>query len=303
MYSIEIEGLDKYYGKFKALDSINMNIRPGEALGFLGPNGAGKTTTIRILLGLLKKSKGNIKVLGHDPWNDSVKVQKNLAYVPGDVHLWPNLTGGEIIDFFINLRGKVDKVRRDELIKRFELDPRKKCSTYSKGNRQKVGLISAFASDVDLYILDEPTSGLDPLMSSVFQEMVKELKSQGKTILMSSHILDDVDKLCDRVSIIREGRIVETKSINDLKHMSILNIEVETDRKINNLLQFTTTSDINIRENYASFSIESSELNQVMSHLTSFGIKKITSTPPSLESIFMSHYGDESEGGIKVEKK
>lgn len=297
MNSIEIRNLNKYFGSFQALKNVDMTIKPGEALGFLGPNGAGKSTTIRVLLGLLRKSSGTVKVFGKDAWDDSVEIHKKLAYVPGDVHLWPNLTGGEVIDLFLSLRGKVDKNRKKALIERFELDPKKKCHTYSKGNRQKVGLISAFASNVDLYVLDEPTSGLDPLMSNVFQECVKEMKKEGKTILMSSHIMDDVEKLCDRISIIRKGVIVETGSLSQLRHMTRLNIDVHTENSVQNLLQFASIEDIEMKNDQTTFTIESHELNAVLSHLIQFGIKNITSTPPSLESLFMKHYGEDLKKG------
>ena len=293
MNNVEIVNLSKYYGNFLALKNVNMTIKKGEALGFLGPNGAGKTTTIRVMLGLLRKSSGSVKIFEKDAWDDSVEIHKRVAYVPGDVHLWPNLTGGEVIDLFCSLRGTIDKKRKKELIEAFELDAKKKCHTYSKGNRQKVGLISAFASDVDLYILDEPTSGLDPLMSSIFQHYIKEMKDAGRTILMSSHIMDDVEKLCDRISMIRKGVIVETGSLSQMRHMSRLTIEVSTEKPINNLIQFSSIEDIKSNNTLASFTIESSELNAVMAHLLQFGIKNITSTPPSLESLFMKHYGDD----------
>jgi len=219
---IEIKNLKKNFGKMEALTNVNMEIKKGEVVGFIGPNGAGKTTTIRVLLGILKATEGTASIFGKDTWKDAVEIHKDIAYVPGDVALWPNLTGGEVIDFFINLRKKgINKERRDELIKRFDFDPSKKCNTYSKGNRQKVALIAAFSCDADLYILDEPTSGLDPLMEKVFVECVQELKKQGRSVLLSSHILSEVEKLCDRVYIIRKG---ETKEISqkDIKCASSL---------------------------------------------------------------------------------
>lgn len=215
---IEIVNLKKNYGKFTALHDVNITVKKGEVFGFIGPNGSGKTTTIRVLLGILQATAGTAKVFGLDAWKDAVEIHKRIAYVPGDVNLWPTLTGGEVIDLFVNLRGqKVNKERREKLIKAFEFDPSKKCNTYSKGNRQKVALIAAFASDADLLILDEPTSGLDPLMEKVFQDCVAEQKAAGKSILLSSHILSEVEKLCDRVAVIREGRIIETGTMADLK--------------------------------------------------------------------------------------
>ena len=210
MSILQVSNLTKKFGKFTALDRISLQVNKGEVYGFIGPNGAGKTTAIRILLGILKASNGEAAIFGKDVWNDAVEIHKKVAYVPGDVNLWPNLTGGEVIDLFIKLRRSRGKTRRNELIKRFDLDPTKKCRTYSKGNRQKVALIAAFASDADLYILDEPTSGLDPLMENIFQEYVMEAKKEGKSVLLSSHILSEVEKLCDKVSIIREGKIIES---------------------------------------------------------------------------------------------
>lgn len=214
---IKVTGLRKSFGKVTALDGFDLAVRRGEVHGFLGPNGAGKSTTIRILLGVMRKTGGKAELFGEDPWRRSVKLHKRLAYVPGDVSFWPNLTGGEIIDVIGRLRGGLDEVRRKRLLERFELDPSKKFSTYSKGNRQKVALVAALASDVELYILDEPTSGLDPLMEQVFQEEIRALKKEGKTILLSSHILSEAEALCDRVTIIREGKAVSVLTLAELK--------------------------------------------------------------------------------------
>jgi len=222
---VSVEGITKRFGKFTALQDVNMEVHPGEVVGFIGPNGAGKTTTIRVLLGILQATSGSAKIFGLDTWKSAVEIHKKIAYVPGDVSLWPNLTGGEVIDFFINLRGNgINKERRDDLIKRFDFDPTKKCNTYSKGNRQKVALIAAFATDADLYILDEPTSGLDPLMEHVFQQCVAEVKKAGKSVLLSSHILTEVEKLCDRVYIIRKGKVEELskKEISGMKTLEDL---------------------------------------------------------------------------------
>lgn len=293
MNVVEVNRLTKFYGKVQALNEVNMNLEQGEVLGFLGPNGAGKTTTIRVLLGLLKKTSGTVKLFGKDAWDHSVEVHRRLAYVPGDVHLWPNLTGGEVIDVFGKLRGGLNPARRKELIQRFELDPTKKCSTYSKGNRQKVGLISAFASDVDLYILDEPTSGLDPLMSSVFQECVYEMKRAGKSVLMSSHILADVEKLCDRISIIRKGRIVESGSLKEMRHMTQISVEVETGTSLLGMEQIAGVSGLMVNGAKAKFKVDGDKIDPVMSHLLKHKIRFITVTPPTLEEIFMKHYGDD----------
>lgn len=214
---IETKGLIKTFGKVAALDGFDLSVRSGEVHGFLGPNGAGKSTTIRVLLGLLRKTDGDVSLFGKDPWKESVDLHKRLAYVPGDVSFWPNLTGGEIIDILGRLRGGLDETRRKRLLTRFELDPTKKFRTYSKGNRQKVALVAALASDVELYILDEPTSGLDPLMEQVFQEEIRALKNDGKTVLLSSHILSEAEALCDRVTIIRDGKTANVYTLAELK--------------------------------------------------------------------------------------
>lgn len=213
MSLLKVTNLTKKFGKFKALDGVNLELNAGEVLGFIGPNGAGKSTTIRVLLGIIKATNGEVKIFSKDAWQDAVDIHKRVAYVPGDVNLWPNLTGGEVIDLFIKLNGTANKAKREELIEKFDLDPSKKCRTYSKGNRQKVALVAAFSSDADLFILDEPTSGLDPLMEKVFQECVLDVKRQGKSVLLSSHILSEVEKLCDRVSIIRQGKIIESGTL------------------------------------------------------------------------------------------
>jgi len=217
MHTIEINGLVKRFGKFTALSNVNMTVDPGEVRAFLGPNGAGKTTTIRCLLGTLKATEGNVKLFGQDAWKDAVELHKRLAYVPGDVNLWPNLTGGEVIDLFLSLRGsKIDPARRAKYLELFQLDPTKKCRTYSKGNRQKVALVAAFAANAELYILDEPTSGLDPLLEKVFQDCVQELKGDGKSVLLSSHIMSEVERLADKISIIRAGEIMACDTLENL---------------------------------------------------------------------------------------
>jgi len=215
--TLQVTNLVKNYGKFTALNNVSLQVGEGEVFGYIGPNGAGKTTTIRVLLGILQATKGGAEVFGLDAWKDAVEIHKRIAYVPGDVNLWPNLTGGEVIDLFISLRGKIDKARRERMIKAFDLDPTKKCRTYSKGNRQKVALVAAFASDADLFILDEPTSGLDPLMGEIFVEQVLELKKNGRSIFLSSHILSEIERLCDRVGIIMKGNLIKTGTLEELK--------------------------------------------------------------------------------------
>ncbi|OLO26779.1 ABC transporter ATP-binding protein [Alkalihalophilus pseudofirmus] len=293
MSVLELKHITKKFGNFVALDGVNLELNQGEVLGFIGPNGAGKSTTIRVILGLLRKTGGEAKLFGKDPWKDAVDLHKRLAYVPGDVHLWPNLSGGEVIDLFGNLRGSMNTKRRSELIERFDLDPRKKCRTYSKGNRQKVALISAFASDVDLFILDEPTSGLDPLMEMVFQDCVAEAKAAGKTILLSSHILAEVERLCDRVSIIKKGKVVESGTLGELRHLTRTTVTVETGRQMVGLQDLQTVFDVSVEGKKAQFQVDSQNLDSVLRHLLPFEIKTLTSTPPSLEDLFMRHYDNE----------
>jgi ABC-2 type transport system ATP-binding protein len=294
--AISVSGLVKTFGHTRALDGLDLSVETGEVHGFLGPNGAGKSTTIRVLLGLLRADGGEATLLGGHPWRDAVELHRRLAYVPGDVNLWPNLTGGEAIDLFAALRGGLDKRRRDELLERFQLDPSKKARTYSKGNRQKVAVVAAFASDVELYILDEPTSGLDPLMEAVFQECVREVKERGRTVLLSSHIFSEVEALCDRVSIIRQGRTVESGTLADLRHLTRTAISVETTHPITGLLEVSGVHDAQVDTTRAKFDVDTSELDHVLRYLTRFEVRTLTSAPPSLEELFMRHYGDELAG-------
>lgn len=233
-------------------------------------------------------------MFGKDPWRDAVELHRRISYVPGDVHLWPNLTGGEAIDLLSRLRGKADPKLRDRLLQRFELDPTKKCRTYSKGNRQKVALVAAFASNSEFYMMDEPTSGLDPLMERHFQECVAEIKAQGKTVLLSSHILAEVEKLCDRVAIIREGKIVESGTLSQLRHLTRTVINVETGRKMKGLDSLPGVHHVVEYGNQAEFQIDSSEMDRVLQFLIQFEVKALTSAPPTLEQLFMRHYGEEA---------
>lgn len=294
MAVISVRDLTKKFGKFTALNKVNLELEKGDIYGFIGPNGAGKTTTIRILLGILKASGGKATVFGQDVWKDAVSIHKNLAYVPGDVKLWPNLTGGELIDLFIKLRGSNNKTRRDELIERFQLDPTKKCRTYSKGNRQKVALIVAFASDADLYILDEPTSGLDPLMEQIFQELILEARDQDKTILLSSHILHEVEKLCNKVSIIREGQIIEAGDLKKLRHLTRTRMEVETKRQLEGFDRVKGVHDLYVKDKTVYFQVDSEEINNVIKFISPFEILRLESAPPTLEDLFMRHYRGEA---------
>ncbi|SEN55859.1 ABC transporter ATP-binding protein [Nonomuraea pusilla] len=289
--AIAVTGLVKAYGPVRALDGLDLTVRTGEVHGFLGPNGAGKSTAIRILLGLIRATSGSARVLGGDPWDDAVALHRRLAYVPGDVELWPNLTGGEAIDVLGRLRGGLDARRRNELIERFELDPRKKARTYSKGNRQKVALVSAFAADVDLLILDEPTTGLDPLMEAVFQQVVAEAKAAGHTILLSSHILAQVENLADRVTIIRSGRAVESGTLERLRHLTRTTIVATTAAPVTGLdrlpgVHAPAADGENVR-----FSVDSEHLDAAVRHLAGFGVRSLVSHPPTLEELMLRHYG------------
>ncbi|QKY71040.1 ABC transporter ATP-binding protein [Lentibacillus sp. CBA3610] len=296
MALLKTENLTKAFGNFKAVDNINIEVRKGEVYGFIGPNGAGKSTTIRVLLGMLKATGGKASIFGQDVWKDAVAIHKRIAYVPGDVNLWPNLTGGEVIDLFMKLRGgSVNKERRDEMIEKFKFDPSKKCRTYSKGNRQKVSLIAAFASDADLYILDEPTSGLDPLMERTFQECVMEARNEGKSILLSSHILSEVERLCDRVGIIREGQIIESGSLDELRHLTRTHMTVETKQQVSGLEDMRGVHDVDINNETISLQVNTEELDDVIRYISQFGVVKLESAPPTLEDLFMRHY--EGAGG------
>ncbi|MCM3708504.1 MULTISPECIES: ABC transporter ATP-binding protein [Cytobacillus] len=300
MSLLKVTGLTKKFGKFTALNGVNLEVNAGEVLGFIGPNGAGKSTTIRVLLGILKATDGEVKLFDMDAWQDAVDIHKRVAYVPGDVNLWPNLTGGEVIDLFIKLNGTGNKSKREELIAKFDLDPSKKCRTYSKGNRQKVALIAAFSSDADLFILDEPTSGLDPLMEKVFQECVLEVKRQGKSVLLSSHILSEVEKLCDRVSIIRQGRIIESGTLSELRHLTRTQMLVDTKRPITDLHDLNGVHAIEGSEHGVAFQVDTAEMDAVIRHISPFGITRLECAPPTLEDLFMRHYeGEKDTGGVR----
>ena len=288
--SLQITNLTKKFGKLVALENISLDVKEGEVFGYIGPNGAGKTTTIRTILGILKATQGSVKVFGKDAWKDAVEIHKKIAFVPGDVNLWPNLTGGEVIDLFVNLRGSHDKERREQLIKKFELDPTKKCRTYSKGNRQKVALIAAFASDVDLYILDEPTSGLDPLMGSIFNECVLEQKNKGKGVFLSSHIMSEVEHLCDRVGIVREGKIVEVGTLSEMRHLTRVKMDIVTEKPIEGLETLEGVHNIVADSEGLSFQVDNSSISTVVSYISKYGVKKLNSAPPSLEDMFMQYY-------------
>jgi len=294
-YSLEITDLTKKFGKLTALSGISLTVDKGEVFGYIGPNGAGKTTTIRVLLGILKATGGGAKVFGMDAWRNAVEIHKRIAYVPGDVNLWPNLTGGEVVDLFVNLRGKADKARREKLLGMFDLDPSKKCRTYSKGNRQKVALVAAFASDAELYILDEPTSGLDPIMGQVFQECVTEQKNLGKGVFLSSHIMSEVEQLCDRVGIIRNGKLVEKGTLSELRHLTRVTMKVETARPVEGLADMPGVHEASPSADALTytFHVDSGEVGSVVAHVAKFGVVKFESAQPTLEDLFMRHYTED----------
>lgn len=289
---IDIRGLVKSFGSFRALDGLDLQVRPGEVHGFLGPNGAGKSTTIRVLLGLLRRDGGEVRLLGDDPWSRAAELHRRLAYVPGDVNLWPNLTGGEVIDLLGRLRGGLDERRRAELLERFDLDPTKKGRSYSKGNRQKVALVAALSSDVELLLLDEPTSGLDPLMEAVFRDCVDEFRSEGHTVLLSSHILAEVERLCDRVSIIRSGRLVETGTLAELRHLTRTSISADLASRPVGLEQLPGVHDVRVEDHRVHLEVDTAALDAVLDTLQSAGVQSLTSQPPTLEDLFLRHYGD-----------
>ena len=295
--AISISGLVKTFGPTRALDGLDLEVRTGEVHGFLGPNGAGKTTTLRILLGLLRSDAGRAELLGGDPWRDAVALHRRLAYVPGDVTLWPSLSGGEVIDLLGRLRGGLDPKRRVELLERFDLDPRKKARTYSKGNRQKVALIAALASDVELLLLDEPTAGLDPLMEAAFRDWItSQERARGRTVLLSSHILAEVEALADRVSIIRDGRIVESGTLAELRHLTRTSIQAELASPPDGLAALPGVHDLQVDGTRVRLQVDTAQLDEVLRHLSAAGVRGLVSQPPTLEELFLRHYQAEPAG-------
>ncbi|WP_067865533.1 ABC transporter ATP-binding protein [Nocardia shimofusensis] len=287
---ISIEGLIKTFGPVRALDGLDLEARAGEVHGFLGPNGSGKTTVIRVLLGLYRADAGHVRVLGKDPWREAVSLHARLAYVPGEVTLWPGITGGEVIDLMGRLRGGLDPRKRAELLERFDLDPSRKARTYSKGNRQKVALVAALASDAELFLMDEPTSGLDPLMEAEFQQYVRELVGQGRTVLLSSHILAEVEALCDRVSIIRNGRTVESGTLAELRHLTRTSVTAETLRPVEGMEDLAGVHDLVHEDGKVRFEVDGPGLDAALRVLAAAGVRSLVSSPPTLEDLFLRHY-------------
>jgi ABC-2 type transport system ATP-binding protein len=291
--AISIDNLVKTFGQVRALDGFNMEVNTGDVHGFLGPNGAGKSTAIRVLLGLLRADSGKVSLLGGDPWDDAVELHRRLAYVPGDVSLWPELTGGEAIDVLGRYRGGLNERKRDWLIERFDLDPTKKARTYSKGNRQKVAIVAALASDVDLLLMDEPTAGLDPLMEVIFQECIKEERDAGKTVLLSSHILYQVEILCDRVTIIRQGKDVESGTLEELRHLTRTSVTVETAQSANSLAELPGVHNFTAENGRVTFDVDTDQMDTAIREISNLGVRNLISRPPTLEQLFMRHYGNE----------
>ncbi|MEN9619846.1 MAG: hypothetical protein RL499_39 [Actinomycetota bacterium] len=287
---IETTALAKRFGRATALDGLDLHVAEGEVHGFLGPNGAGKSTTIRVLLGLIRPTGGRASVFGLDPWAEATTIHRDVAYVPGDVSLWPSLTGGEAIDLLTSLRGGADPALRADLIERFELDPRKKARTYSKGNRQKVALVAAFARRARLYIFDEPSSGLDPVMEAVFRQEVERVRREGATVLLSSHVLSEVEQLCDRVTIIREGRVVESGSLDDLRHLSRTSFRVAGVADAGALRSLSGVHDVRSAGDTVEFEADSDAISTVLAALSAHGATAVTAAPASLESLFLRHY-------------
>ena len=287
---LEVEGLKKVFGKVQALKGVNFTVDAGEVVGFIGPNGAGKSTTVRTLLGIIKGDEGHARIFGKDVWKDSFEIHKRISYVPGEVALWGGLTGGEIIDLFMKLHGGGNQKKREELIKRFELDPKKKAKSYSKGNRQKVGLISALSVESDLYIFDEPTSGLDPLMEAIFQDEISKIKEEGKSILLSSHILSEVERLADKVVIIRQGEIVESGTLDELRHLTRSTVTMAAEGNLHEMADVNGVHDFKLKDNQAVFFADNKHLGDILAKASTLGVLKFEAVPPTLEDLFMRHY-------------
>ncbi len=292
--AISLSGIVKTFGSTRALDGLDLTVRTGEVHGFLGPNGAGKTTTLRCLLGLLHIDSGSATVLGLDPWRNAVALHRRLAYVPGDVSLWPNLTGGEVIDLLGRLRGGLDATRRADLVEKFELDPTKKTRTYSKGNRQKVALIAALSSNVELLLLDEPTAGLDPVMEAMFRGLIQDWRGDGRSVLLSSHILSEAEALSDRLSIIRAGRIVETGTLDEMRLLRRTAVTAQVRRPPAGIEALSGVHDLVISGGRVTCHVDADALDPLLLALTAAGVESLVTQPPSLEQLFLQHYGQPS---------
>ncbi|WP_083980304.1 ABC transporter ATP-binding protein [Demequina salsinemoris] len=298
--AIEIQGLHKSFGRVHALRGLDLEAPVGQVTGFLGPNGSGKTTTIRVLLGLLRSDAGTVRLLGGDPWADAVRLHRDIAYVPGDVTLWPNLTGGETIDILCRLSVPLEPERKRTMLDRFDLDPTKKARTYSKGNRQKVALVAALASRAPLLLLDEPTSGLDPIMEAAFQESIREVKAEGRSVLLSSHIFTEVESLADRVVIIRDGETVESGTLAELRHLTRTQVTAVLDAGADTLASLPGVHDLATGDGRTSFAVDDDALATVLAEVARLRPRSLVANPPSLEDLFLRHYGDELaalEGG------
>ena len=293
MSAIELHGVVKAFGSVRALDGLDLRVEDGEVHGFLGPNGAGKSTTMRVLLGLLRPDAGTARLLGGDPWARAPELHRRIAYVPGDVTLWPNLTGGEVVDLLGRMRGGLDERLRAEMLERFELDPTKKARTYSKGNRQKVALVAALSSRAELYLFDEPTSGLDPLMEAEFQRSVTELKTAGATVLLSSHILAEAEALSDRISIIRAGQVAQTGTLDELRHLTRTTVTAQTARPADRIGDLPGVHGVRSTDGRVMFDVDSDRLDGVLAHLAELGVRSLTAHPPTLEELFLRHYGEQ----------
>jgi len=291
--AVQLNDLVKTFGAVRALDGLNLEVRIGEVHGFLGPNGAGKSTTIRVLLGLLRHDSGSARILDSDPWKDAAGLHRRVAYVPGDVNLWPNLTGGEVIDLLGRMRGGLDERKRTDLLERFELDPSKKARTYSKGNRQKVAVVAAFASNAELYLLDEPTSGLDPLMEAEFQRCVHEAKAEGATVLLSSHILAEAEALSDRISIIKHGIVVQSGTLAELRHLTRTTVIAQTASPSTRMVDVPGVHNPQFQDGRVAFDVDSDHLDGAVAALSSLGIRSLTAHPPTLEELFLRQYGED----------
>jgi ABC-2 type transport system ATP-binding protein len=302
--AIAVSGLVKNFGRVRALDGLDLTVETGEVHGFLGPNGSGKSTTIRVLLGMVRADGGDVRLLGGDPWADATELHRRLAYVPGDVNLWPQLTGGETIDLLGRLRGGINRQRRTDLLERFDLDPTKKGRAYSKGNRQKVALVAALASDVEMLVLDEPTAGLDPLMEETFRGVIDDERDRGRTVLLSSHILSEVEALCERVTIIRKGKAVETGSLSQLRHLTETLVDATLSGPLPDLEVFSGIRDLEIDGNRVRCLVPTQDLGRLLAVLAPVGIETLVSQPPTLEQLFLRHYdgfhGDERAAAEEV---